>query len=145
MFLIVPWTIKLVALIVDVVKEFTFAIVSYKGNPKLLMIFHVFVSRDTNESVVKAWDVLILLVPSEKNILFVVLTIIDCGDDRYPRLSRIVTFRPGGIWLDNNTMADAPDVKSDVSRSTTDVLGFTIYVLISIWELWRFLQNDMRI
>ena len=61
----------------------------------------------------------------------VVLTIIDWGDDKYPSESRIVTFRPGGLTLVSSTTADAPAVSTDVSRSTTDVLAFTVYVLMS--------------
>jgi len=82
---------------VDVVREFTFAIVSYSGNPKVLMIFHVDASRDVKESVAKGWEILILEVPSAKSTFCIVLTIIDCGDDRNPSESRIVTFRPGEL------------------------------------------------
>jgi hypothetical protein len=77
-------------------------------------------------------DTAILLVPSVNRTPFVVLTIIDCGDERFPSESRIVTVRPAGVWLDRRTIAAWPAVKTDVSTSTTDVLAVTIYVGITL-------------
>lgn len=77
-------------------------------------------------------DTTILLVPSVNRTPFVVLTIIDCGDERFPSESRIVTVRPAGVWLDRRTIAAWPAVKTDVSTSTTDVLAVTIYVGITL-------------
>jgi hypothetical protein len=68
-----------------------------------------------------------LLVPSVNRTPVVVLTMMDWGDDRLPRESRMVTVRPAGVWLDRRTMAAWPAVKTDVSTSTTDVLAVTIY------------------
>ena len=61
-----------------------------------------------------------------------VLKMIDCGDERFPSESRIVTVRPAGVWLDRRTIAAWPAVKTDVSTSTTDVLAVTIYVGIML-------------
>lgn len=55
--LIVPPTSSVVPVKVDAVIEFTFAIVSYRGNPKVLIIFHVEVSRDVKERVAKGWEI----------------------------------------------------------------------------------------
>jgi hypothetical protein len=82
---------------VDAVIVFTFAIVSYRGNPNVFIIFHEFASREEKTRVAKGCEIRILLVPSAKVTPDVVLTIIDWGDDRYPSESRIVTFRPGGL------------------------------------------------
>ena len=74
------------------------------------------------------FDTEMLLVPSMKRRPCVVLTIMDCGDDRNPSESRIVTFRPEVTWLDSRTIAACPAVKMEVSTKITDVLAFTIYV-----------------
>ena len=71
----------------------------------------------------------ILDVASVKRIPWVVLTTMDCGDERKPSESRIVTFLPEGTWLDSNTTALSPAVKIDVSTRTTDVLAVTIYAI----------------
>ena len=77
-------------------------------------------------------DTTILLVPSVNRTPFVVLTIIDCGEERFPSESRNVTVRPAGDWLERRTIAAWPAVKTDVSTSTTDVLAVTIYVGIML-------------
>jgi hypothetical protein len=60
----------------------TFAIVLYRGNPKVFIMFQVVASRDENDMEAYGWETTILLVPSIKLMPEVVLTIIDCGDDR---------------------------------------------------------------
>ena len=92
-----PVTLIFVPFMVDAVILFTFAIVSYRGNPKVFIIFHELASREEKTRVAKGCEMRILLVPSAKVTPDVVLTIIDWGDDRYPSESRIVTFRPGGL------------------------------------------------
>ncbi len=66
-------------------------------------------------------------MPSVNRIPFVVLIMMDWGEDRVPSESRMVTVRPAGVWLDRRTMAAWPAVRTDVSTSTTDVLAVTIY------------------
>jgi len=111
---------------VEVVKERTFATVCPRGKANVLMIFQVFASFDDTVRDAKGFETTMLLVPSVKRMPFVVLTIIDYGDDRFPRESRMVTVRPAGVWLERRTMAAWPAVRTDVSTSTTDVLAVTI-------------------
>jgi hypothetical protein len=62
---------------VDTARVDTFAIVLYRGNPKVFIIFQVFASRDENDIDAYGCETRILLVPSIKLIPDVVLTIID--------------------------------------------------------------------
>jgi hypothetical protein len=91
--------------IVDVVKERTFATVCPRGKANVLIIFQVVASLEETVSEAYGLDTAILLVPSVNRTPFVVLTIIDCGDERFPSESRIVTVRPAGVWLDRRTIA----------------------------------------
>jgi hypothetical protein len=95
--LIIPPIVREFPIKVDTARVDTFAIVLYKGNPKVFTMFQVLASREVNVIEAYGCEMKILLVPSIKVILLVVLTMIDCGDDRKPKESRTVTFRPGGI------------------------------------------------
>jgi hypothetical protein len=94
----VLWSVRLFAIRVfvlrtlPIVREFpvrvetanvdTLAIVLLRGNPKVLIIFHVFASLDENDIEAYDCETLRLLVPSINVKPFMVLTIIDCGDDK---------------------------------------------------------------
>jgi hypothetical protein len=80
--LIVPPIVSELPIRVETARVDTFAIVLNSGNPKVLIIFQVFASRDENDMEAYGWEILRLLVPSMKVIPVIVLTIIDCGDDR---------------------------------------------------------------
>lgn len=83
--------------IVDVVKERTFATVCPSGKANVFIIFQVFASFEDNVSDAYGLDTTILLVPSVNRIPFVVLTMIDWGEERVPSESRIETVRPAGV------------------------------------------------
>jgi hypothetical protein len=111
---------------VEAETDFTFAMVSYKGNPNVFTIFQVVASRDVNVKDTYGCEILMLLVPSTNDMPDVVLTISAWGLDKYPIESRIVTFLPGGSWLDNNTIAFCPAVNDAELIKMTDVLAVTI-------------------
>ena len=67
-----------------------------------------------------------LLVPSAKRTPLVVLTIMDWGDERVPRESRMATLRPTVAAEDTRTMALWPPLKTDVSTRTTEVLAVIV-------------------
>jgi hypothetical protein len=83
--------------ILDVVKERTFATVCPSGKANVFIIFHVFASLEDNVSDAYGFDTTILLVPSVNLTPFVVLTMMDCGEERVPSESRIETVRPAGV------------------------------------------------
>jgi hypothetical protein len=93
----VPPIVNELPIRVETARVDTLAIVLYRGNPKVFIIFQVFASRDANDIEAYGWEILRLLVPSMKVIPVIVLTMIDCGEERYPSESRTVNVRPGGI------------------------------------------------
>jgi hypothetical protein len=93
----VPVMEALPPVIVEVVRERTFATVCPRGKAKVLMIFHVAASFEATVRDAYGFDTTILLVPSVNRTPFVVLTMMDCGDDRVPSESLIVTVRPAGV------------------------------------------------
>ena len=60
----------------------TLAIVLLRGNPKVLIIFQVFASLDENDIDAYCCETVRLLVPSINVKPVIVLTIMDCGDDK---------------------------------------------------------------
>jgi hypothetical protein len=78
----IPPIVSELPISVETARVDTFAIVLYAGNPKVFIIFQVVASLDENDIEAYGWETAILLVPSIKVIPEVVLTIIDCGDDR---------------------------------------------------------------
>ena len=80
--LIIPPIVSEFPIKVDTARVDTFAIVLYRGKPNVFTIFQVLASRDVNVIEANGCEIKILLVPSIKVIFFVVLTIIDCGDDK---------------------------------------------------------------
>ena len=83
--------------IVEVVRERTFATVCPRGKAKVFIITHVVESLDDTVRDAYGFEMMILLVPSVNCTPFVVLIMMDWGEDRVPSESRIVTVRPGGV------------------------------------------------
>lgn len=80
--LIVPPIVREFPIRVETARVDTFAIVLYKGKPNVFTMFQVLASREENVMEANGCEMKILLVPSIKLMFRVVLTIIDCGDDR---------------------------------------------------------------
>jgi len=93
--LIKLWEYRFEVVIELVVNDAAFAIVRFCGNPKEFFRFQEVASRLVTVRYVYGCVSVILEVPSAKRTPFCVLTMIDCGEDKYPTLSRIVTVLPG--------------------------------------------------
>jgi len=78
----VPPIVSELPIRVETARVDTFAIVLYKGKPKVFIMFQVVASREEKDNDAYRWETVILLVPSIKRMPEVVLTIIDWGDDR---------------------------------------------------------------
>ena len=97
-----------------------------------MIVFHEKASRLSNEMNPNGCVIEMLLVPSEKFVPDIVLTMIDWGVDTYPVESRTVMTRPGVWILDSSTTATPPAVNTDVSTRTTDVLAFICICVVGI-------------